>query len=94
MASKQASSTKPATKPAMKPATKRAIPRHRLNSPELIKVLLTVEEAAHKLSLTRSTIYRMMGRGELRFITIGRVRRVPVEAITEVVARVMGKSVA
>jgi excisionase family DNA binding protein len=77
-----------------KAAPRPAIPRGRLNSPELVKVLLTVEEAAHKLSVSCATVYRMMGRGELRFITIGRLRRVPVEAISEVVARATRHSVA
>lgn len=64
-----------------------AIPAARLKAPELVKVLLTVEEAAHKLSVGRSAVYGLMRRGELRFITIGRIRRVPVDAISEFVAR-------
>jgi excisionase family DNA binding protein len=73
------------------------IPRSRLSSPELVKVLLTVEETAHKLSVGRSAVYGLMRRGELRYITVGRVRRVPIEAVSEFVARAAhagGRSVA
>ncbi len=66
-------------------APRKPIPRGRLNSPELVKVLLTVEETAHKLSVGRSAVYGLMRRGELRYITVGRVRRVPIEAISEFV---------
>ena len=86
-------SVKPARKPAGKPAGKPGIPRGRLNSPELVKLLLTVEETAHKLSVSPATVYRVMARGELCYITVGRVRRVPVEAVGEYVAaqrRAMG----
>lgn len=65
----------------------RAIPRDRLSSPELMKVLLTVEETAHKLSVGRSAVYGLMRRGELRYITVGRVRRIPIEAVSEFVAQ-------
>lgn len=65
--------------------SKSPIPRGRLSSPELMKVLLTVEETAHKLSVGRSAVYGLMRRGELRYITVGRVRRVPVEAVSEYV---------
>jgi excisionase family DNA binding protein len=64
-----------------------AIPRRRLNSPELLKVLLTVEEAAHKLSIGRTACYGLMKRGELRYILIGSTRRIPVDAIGEFVSQ-------
>jgi excisionase family DNA binding protein len=67
-------------------ARRASIPRGRLSSPELMKILLTVEEAAHKLSVGRTTVYELMRRGELRYITVGRVRRVPIEAVSEFVA--------
>ncbi|MGH2502378.1 MAG: helix-turn-helix domain-containing protein [Ktedonobacterales bacterium] len=70
------------------------IRRGRLNSPELMKVLLTVEETAHKLSVGRSAVYGLMRRGELRYITVGRVRRVPIEAVSEFVAHARAHSAA
>ena len=81
-------STQPKQKKAAAAKTsKPAIPRGRLNSPELAKVLLTAEEAAYKLSVGRSKVYTLMNRGELRYITVGRIRRIPVEAISEYVVR-------
>ena len=77
----------PKQQPKRKAVGKSAIPRGRLNSPELVKVLLTVEETAHKLSVGRSAVYGLMRRGELRYITVGRVRRVPVDAVSEFVAQ-------
>ena len=74
--------------------THSSIPRSRLSSPELMKVLLTVEETAHKLSVGRSAVYGLMRRGELRYITVGRVRRVPIEAVSEFVAQARRASVA
>lgn len=71
-----------------------AVPRGRLQSPELVKLLLTVEEVAHKLSVGRGAVYGLMRRGELRFITVGRVRRVPVDAVSEYVAHAQGRAVA
>ncbi len=61
--------------------------RERRLAPELAKVLLTVDEAAHKLSIGRTTLYMLMKRGELRYITVSATRRVPVEAVSEYVAR-------
>ena len=45
--------------------------------------LLTVAEAAAFLRLSRSTIYTLMDQGELRFVKIGRSRRVPRRAVVE-----------
>ena len=72
----------------------RGIPYERLAAPELAKLLLTVEETAHKLSVGRGAVYGLMRRGELRYIVVGRVRRVPVDAVGEYVTRAMGCSVA
>lgn len=38
--------------------------------------LYTITEAEEALRLSRSTIVRLVGRGELRTITIGRSRRI------------------
>ncbi|MFH1560072.1 MAG: helix-turn-helix domain-containing protein [Chloroflexota bacterium] len=51
------------------------------------ELLLTPEAAARLLSLGRSKIFELMAAGELESITIGKSRRVPVEAIKEYVAR-------
>ncbi len=46
-------------------------------------LLLTVQEAADRLNLGRSLTYRLLLAGDLRSVTIGRSRRVPVRAIEE-----------
>jgi excisionase family DNA binding protein len=65
-------------------------PHGRLNSPELMKVLLTVNEAAHKLSIGRTTCYALMKRGELRYIIVGSTRRIPIDAVSEFIAQTCG----
>lgn len=51
------------------------------------RVLLTVEEAAQRLSIGRSTAYRLLAGGELTSIQVGRLRRIPVDALTTFVSR-------
>ena len=46
------------------------------------RVLLTVEEAARRLRIGRTTCYRLVATGQLATITIGHLRRVPVDALT------------
>ncbi|MFI6696682.1 excisionase family DNA-binding protein [Streptomyces sp. NPDC050433] len=49
--------------------------------------LLTVEEAARRLSIGRTVCYRLIASGELESLTLGGLRRVPADAIPEYVAR-------
>jgi excisionase family DNA binding protein len=51
------------------------------------KLLLKVEEAAHLLSLSRKTIYDLMGRGELTSLKIGGSRRIPLTALHTFIGR-------
>ncbi|MEN2420802.1 helix-turn-helix domain-containing protein [Streptomyces rimosus] len=50
-------------------------------------VLLTVEEAARRLRIGRTTCYSLISSGELESIPVGRLRRVPADAPAEYVAR-------
>jgi len=50
-------------------------------------LLVDVVEAARRIGCGRTTIYELIGSGELETVTIGRLRRVPVEAIAEYVER-------
>ncbi|MFI5630616.1 excisionase family DNA-binding protein [Streptomyces sp. NPDC051664] len=50
-------------------------------------VLLTVEEAARRLRIGRTVCYRLISSGELESITVGRLRRVPADAVPEFVTR-------
>ncbi len=45
------------------------------------KLLLTPEEAAAVLSITRTRVYQLVRRGTLRSVKIGKVRRVAVAAL-------------
>ncbi|WP_380285937.1 helix-turn-helix domain-containing protein [Kitasatospora purpeofusca] len=49
-------------------------------------VALTVEEAARRLGVGRTTTYALVASGEVPSVTIGRLRRVPAEALKEYVA--------
>jgi excisionase family DNA binding protein len=48
-------------------------------------LLLTVEQAARKLNVGRSTLYGLLQSGRLQSVTVGRLRRVPAEALSEFV---------
>ncbi|GGY13848.1 helix-turn-helix domain-containing protein [Streptomyces anandii] len=50
-------------------------------------VLLTVEEAARRLRIGRTTCYRLIRTGELESIPVGGLRRIPVDAPAAYVAR-------
>lgn len=53
------------------------------------QVLLTVEEAAQRLSIGRTTAYSLVRSGELGSVLIGRLRRVPTEAINAYAAQLV-----
>ncbi|MFH8748333.1 helix-turn-helix domain-containing protein [Streptomyces rimosus] len=54
---------------------------------DLTLVLLTVEEAARRLSIGRTTCYALIRSGELESIPIGSLRRVPADALAAYLAR-------
>jgi excisionase family DNA binding protein len=51
------------------------------------KVLLTIEEAAQRLSIGRTKAFELVAQGEIETVTIGRCRRVTPEALAEFVGR-------
>ncbi|GAA0622110.1 helix-turn-helix domain-containing protein [Kribbella sandramycini] len=51
------------------------------------QVLLTVEEVASALRIGRTVVFKLISDRELRSVTIGRSRRVSVEALQEYVKR-------
>ncbi|MEU6130676.1 helix-turn-helix domain-containing protein [Saccharopolyspora sp. NPDC047091] len=53
------------------------------------RVLLTVEEAAEQLGVGRTTAYALVRSGELESVRIGRLRRIPKEAINTYAARLV-----
>ncbi|MFD0773964.1 helix-turn-helix domain-containing protein [Streptomonospora algeriensis] len=56
------------------------------------KSLYYLDEAMHKLSLGRSQLYEEMKAGRLRFVKVGRARRIPAAAIEDFVALLEGQS--
>lgn len=53
----------------------------------VVEGLVSVFEAARFLSLSRSKVYNLMESGELRFVKLGRARRIPRRALIELAAR-------
>ncbi|MEW2260025.1 excisionase family DNA-binding protein [Streptomyces sp. NPDC047869] len=47
---------------------------------------MTVEEAARRLRIGRTTCFRLVMSGEIESVTVGRLRRVPVDALSVYVA--------
>jgi excisionase family DNA binding protein len=60
----------------------------RAGGPETgIKLLLTVGEAAHRLSIGRTLMYELLCSGQIDSIHVGRLHRVPAEALADYVTR-------
>jgi len=51
------------------------------------RLLLTASEVAHALSCGRSYVYTLMAQGELPTVKLGRLTRVPADALTDFVQR-------
>jgi excisionase family DNA binding protein len=48
-------------------------------------LLVDIPEAARRLSVGRTTIYELIGSGRLEAVKVGRLRRVPVDALARYV---------
>jgi excisionase family DNA binding protein len=51
------------------------------------KLLLTVEEVAHLLSINRSTVYDMLARGDLPSVKLGRRRLIYRQSLVDFIVR-------
>jgi len=58
-------------------------------APTVTPTLLTVEQAAERLGLSRTAVYALIADGALKSIQIGKRRRVPAVAADEYVARLL-----
>jgi excisionase family DNA binding protein len=56
-------------------------------------LLMTIRDAAEALGLSRSTVYELIGRGELEVVHVGSSARIPAEAVRSFVVRLRGESV-
>jgi excisionase family DNA binding protein len=64
--------------------------RNRSMSPSdgpTVRLLLTVEEAAHQLGIGRTLMYALVKDGKVESIHIGRLRRVPADALPRYLQR-------
>ena len=61
-------------------------------TPPTAAVLLTVEEAARRLNIGRTTMYSLVSAGAIESVTIGRLRRVPAECLDIFVAALRSSS--
>ena len=51
------------------------------------KLLLTVIEAARRLGIGRTFMYELLASGQIESVHVGRLHRVPVDALTDFVDR-------
>ncbi|MGH7693089.1 MAG: helix-turn-helix domain-containing protein [Candidatus Dormibacteria bacterium] len=54
------------------------------------KLLYTTAEAAKVLSIGRSTLYLLLGRGEIESVKVGALRRISPSALDSYVERITG----
>lgn len=52
-------------------------------APDPTLVALTVEEAARRIGVGRTTMYALLASGEVQSVQIGRLRRIPAQALNE-----------
>ena len=55
------------------------------------RTLLSVEAAATQLSIGRTTMYALLKNGDVASVRIGRLRRVPAEALTTYTTRLIAE---
>jgi excisionase family DNA binding protein len=51
------------------------------------RLLLTVEEAAERIGICRSNMFKLIRRGEIQSVRVGRLRRVTPDALEDFVRR-------
>ena len=51
------------------------------------RLLLTVEEAAERIGICRSNMFKLIRRGEVQSVKVGRLRRVTPDALEDFVRR-------
>lgn len=50
------------------------------------RLVLTIEEAAQRLGIGRTLMYALVSAGEVESVRIGRLRRIPIDALHSYVA--------
>jgi excisionase family DNA binding protein len=54
---------------------------------DVLRLLLTVEQAAKRLGICRSNMYKLIRSGEVESVQIGRLRRIAPSALEDYIAR-------
>lgn len=92
---------RPRTKPPSRPSVPAPIPDPVPAQPSDARdagdlvLLLSVEDAGRALGVSRSTVYELIGSGDLEVVHIRRSVRVPVDAVHDFVRRLrLGRTVA
>ncbi|CAL99593.1 helix-turn-helix domain-containing protein [Saccharopolyspora erythraea] len=70
----------------MSTSTPASLPRPR-EAGDATRLLLTVEQAARRLSVGRTTMFKLIKSGDVDSVRIGHARRVPAEALTAYINR-------
>ncbi len=55
------------------------------------RLFLTAEETAEVLRVGRSRVYELLAAGEITSVKIGRLRRIPVDAVREYAERLVAE---
>ncbi len=61
------------------------------DQPSPPRVLLSVEAAAEQLSLSRTRLYALIKSGDIESVRVGRLRRIPTDALPQFVARLVAE---
>lgn len=88
-----ATAMRPQDKPPRPPSLRPQVP-DRLSAPPAVEpdggdlvLLLSVEDAGKALGVSRSTVYELIGSGDLEVVHVRRSVRVPVDAVHDFVRR-------
>ena len=57
----------------------------------MARAMLTVEQAAETLGIGRTTMFALIKRGDIESVRIGRLRRVPADAIDTYTQRLLSE---
>ncbi len=68
-----------------------AVPDLASGSTDATLINLTIEEAARRLRIGRTLMYELVRTGEIRSVTIGRLRRIPTRCLDEYVSHLLSQ---
>jgi excisionase family DNA binding protein len=60
----------------------------------MVRIVLTVEQAAERLGIGRTLMYSLVSSGSVESVTIGRLRRIPADALVRYVESLRGGAAA